>query len=627
MWTSYIKKDGVWQTIDYGPVYRKENGKWVKHEGNSLDGKKYLCQYMPTDLVTLGDSIPAGHMITDDWGGEGNQYGVNGNKETVIITNCYTDLIQRELKATYGNGMVTAKSFARSGDKVEDLIAKLRDAAKPYMRNAIANANLVIVCIGANNVLGPALNSIESYINNGTPTLAALDTTINNNMNVLSNNANANSYRALFDELYKANPNAKFVFTNIYNPLKYLWLDESTRGNDYKDGFFGPLMWAIPDLWFGWDNDIRSKLYNTDIVKKIFDRVNGVSRNGSDGLAAYTEKWVGQLNMVLSQEIAEFNNPNFIVADVKSVFDSFPDRPVSAPVHYNDLVNVEFTSGYKVENMDWGRFWKNIDWGEIVSNPGNIMNTAIKTVVSEVIVPDIDPHPETTGHSVIHRAIADALGWETLPRYTITFNANGGTGSMGSREVVAVDNLAAYTKLPINAFSHPTAGYRFIGWNTSPNGSGTSYSNGQLIGLTGNITLYAQWSNKYTVVYKHSKYAPGYDNSHTGSMECYELWVAEPGKAGVKYDPLGAFSNPAITYSFPYGTRIGIVVRDKNGEGHSYVKVNGTEVTGHSNDSRYEFTLTTHTDINFEWNRWAESVGWDDYDLFTNYWNCYITTY
>ena len=47
------------------------------------------------------------------------------------------------------------------------------------------------------------------------------------------------------------------------------------------------------------------------------------------------------------------------------------------------------------------------------------------------------------------------------------------------------------------------AGYIFVNWNTEPNGSGTSYSVGDSISFTSNITLYAQWQVVYTVSYTH----------------------------------------------------------------------------------------------------------------------------
>ncbi len=72
--------------------------------------------------------------------------------------------------------------------------------------------------------------------------------------------------------------------------------------------------------------------------------------------------------------------------------------------------------------------------------------------------------------------------------YTITFNANGGTGNMEpQRFEVGVD-----TALNPNAFTREN--YKFTGWNTAADGSGATYADeGAILELTGDMTLYAQW--------------------------------------------------------------------------------------------------------------------------------------
>ncbi len=72
--------------------------------------------------------------------------------------------------------------------------------------------------------------------------------------------------------------------------------------------------------------------------------------------------------------------------------------------------------------------------------------------------------------------------------YTITFNANGGEGSMEpQRFEVGVD-----TALNTNAFTREN--YKFIGWNTAADGSGAAYADeGAILELSGDMTLYAQW--------------------------------------------------------------------------------------------------------------------------------------
>ncbi len=75
--------------------------------------------------------------------------------------------------------------------------------------------------------------------------------------------------------------------------------------------------------------------------------------------------------------------------------------------------------------------------------------------------------------------------------YTISYNANGGTGTMSDQAVEVGDIVN------LNPNSFTRTNYIFAGWNTAANGSGTSYTDGQsvsnLAAAGGTITLYAQW--------------------------------------------------------------------------------------------------------------------------------------
>ena len=207
--------------------------KKIRHNG------KVLWAPPAARYVSLGDSIAAGHAINDEWVknyGEESQYGKNGNAETALVPSCYTDLISKDLRAVHG-GNVNVTSFAKSGDRVDDLMAKLDH---DVVRNAIAKADYVTVCIGANDVLEPALSHLEQYINAGDSALAEIASIVEGNLANLANDSYAYSYRSLFDKLNAINPSAIIVFTTIYNPYKYLWLEEG------ENGFFAPVLNSIP---------------------------------------------------------------------------------------------------------------------------------------------------------------------------------------------------------------------------------------------------------------------------------------------------------------------------------------------------------------------------------------------
>lgn len=75
---------------------------------------------------------------------------------------------------------------------------------------------------------------------------------------------------------------------------------------------------------------------------------------------------------------------------------------------------------------------------------------------------------------------------------TVSFDANGGTGSMSSMTFGKGETKT----LTANTFTR--TGYTFTGWNTKADGTGISYTNKQSITPTENLTLYAQWEESLT---------------------------------------------------------------------------------------------------------------------------------
>lgn len=605
--------------------------KKIKSKGHVLWNRTPLYNY-----VSLGDSIAAGYEIDENWYknyGRGSEYGENGNTSSAIVPNTYTDLIRNDIAATYGADEITAVSFAKSGDQVSHLLAKLDH---DVVRKAIAKANLVTVCIGANDVLTPALNSIESYINTGNPALVALGAEVQAAIDALNDDTNANSYKALFDKLYAINPNATYIFTNVYNPLKYLWIDESSEPANFRDGFFGSLIGAIPDTWHALSNDIRYRIYKSDIVQKVLDRINGPSRNGSDGLAAWTETYISKLNKVLTDKIAAYGKSNFKVVDTKLLFESYPDRPVAASIHYDDILNVDFTRGYTVGDLDWGRFWDNVSWDDINNNLETTMNNVVTNIVTNVIVPDLDPHPRADGHYAMKRAFADALGWESLARYTLSYDANGGTGSMASRTILGVGGIPAFTTLDANAFASPTSGRYFGAWNTAAGGGGASYADKQVVGLTSSVTLYAQWAGEFTLTYRKvynmdfpDQYPPASNSgpvSKNGSEYYLRVTVNGSVLPGLndyftETDNKGRNVSPTRSITVPADAELYIQLINKYSGDLCAVYIDDVLVAGISEYCYHTMKVTQDMEMEFTW----DTEGVININA-QSYWVCHIYT-
>ena len=78
--------------------------------------------------------------------------------------------------------------------------------------------------------------------------------------------------------------------------------------------------------------------------------------------------------------------------------------------------------------------------------------------------------------------------WREPKQFTLTFNANGGTGTMEPQTFYEgqAQNLNQCT------FTN-NSGYYFAVWNTQADGNGTTYTNRQSITIDSDMTLYAQW--------------------------------------------------------------------------------------------------------------------------------------
>jgi len=101
--------------------------------------------------------------------------------------------------------------------------------------------------------------------------------------------------------------------------------------------------------------------------------------------------------------------------------------------------------------------------------------------------------------------------WE-LNKYEISFDANGGQGSMNALDADHGVNVT----LTENAFTRE--GWQFSGWNTKADGSGTAYANKAEAAFTADTELFAQWTKIYTITFAGN----GSDGGSMSSVEVLE---------------------------------------------------------------------------------------------------------
>jgi uncharacterized repeat protein (TIGR02543 family) len=99
--------------------------------------------------------------------------------------------------------------------------------------------------------------------------------------------------------------------------------------------------------------------------------------------------------------------------------------------------------------------------------------------------------------------------WAAGVTNTLTFNANGGTGTMANQ------TAGTSTAVTPNAFTR--SNFTFIGWNTAANGSGFAYADGAIYSFQEDTTFYAQWQ-AVVPTYRVTFYGNGAGGGTTASQ-------------------------------------------------------------------------------------------------------------
>ena len=161
-----------------------------------------------------------------------------------------------------------------------------------------------------------------------------------------------------------------------------------------------------------------------------------------------------------------------------------------------------------------------------------------------------------TGIRYANGATVNNLGNMTLyaqwhANFTVSFNANGGTGTMGAQEFSWNTTQALAT----NAFTR--TGYTFVEWNTKADGTGTRYADGEAIGNLDSMTLYAQWTIiVYAITYNLDGGRNGSGNPLSYTIESGTITLAEPRRIAHAFDgwTYDGQETPVRNVTIPHGS-------------------------------------------------------------------------
>lgn len=108
----------------------------------------------------------------------------------------------------------------------------------------------------------------------------------------------------------------------------------------------------------------------------------------------------------------------------------------------------------------------------------------------------------------------NSSGGDTTTKYTVSYNANGGSGTPSNQTKIQGTNLVLSSTKPTRS------GYTFVNWNTKGDGTGKSYAPGATYSTDANLTLYAIWKTNASGGPITKKYTIKFDaNGGTGTTK------------------------------------------------------------------------------------------------------------
>ena len=170
--------------------------------------------------------------------------------------------------------------------------------------------------------------------------------------------------------------------------------------------------------------------------------------------------------------------------------------------------------------------------------------------------------------------------------YSVTYDANGGTGSVTDTEKYAKG--AEATVKSNNGFTNGDK--VFLSWNTAADGTGKTYYPNSTVEITGNVTLYAQWGDKASTV--SVTYHSNFDTDQTKTVKD----IANNGQITVEdYSATGLPAREGYTFAG--------WTTEANGSGTKFSAGDSARVDNGSNDlyaqweiNQYNYTVEYYID-------------------------------
>lgn len=100
-------------------------------------------------------------------------------------------------------------------------------------------------------------------------------------------------------------------------------------------------------------------------------------------------------------------------------------------------------------------------------------------------------------YCAINSAGTTKCGYNEISTKTLSYNMNGGNGTIETQSCWS----DAACSMTVTRTAPTRSGYNFLGWATSANSKTATYSGGETVSLSTDLTLYAIWAPVYTLSY------------------------------------------------------------------------------------------------------------------------------
>lgn len=265
-------------------------------------------------------------------------------------------------------------------------------------------------------------------------------------------------------------------------------------------------------------------MYGAYVVGYTYLDLDGILLQSGDDVLVYADR---DVIAIAQWESTSVTYTHTVTYDVNGGVGTIPDSVVTDHISGNSFVYLTYTEPYKASMMFTG-------W--LIN--GNIYQKGQPVLVA--------------GNTTVI-AIAQ---WETAYTHTITYDANGGSGSM--YDTVVRNTVSGITNVTLASSEFTYTGHSFLGWSVN----GTLYQPGNSVPVSGNTTVMAiaQWSENTLTAYANNIIGYSertyttqiYTTVSAGGQLTYNVISVSGGSASVDTNGLVTYIAPSVISSQTY---------------------------------------------------------------------------